>query len=108
MSADDRETIGSALAASLRQRREAGGLSLAELAELAGVAKGTVAAIESGQSNPTVETVYALSAAFGCAMAELLSGSPDPMLVTHKGPGQPRRLGALDVRLLQRFTPTGP
>jgi transcriptional regulator with XRE-family HTH domain len=108
MSSDDGDRIGGALAANLRQRREAGGLSLSELAELAGVAKGTVAAIEGGRSNPTLETVYALAAAFGCSMAELLSGSPDPMLVHRHGPGAGRRLGALDVRLLQRFTPTGP
>jgi transcriptional regulator with XRE-family HTH domain len=81
---------------------------LAELADLAGIAKGTVTAIEGGQANPTVETVYALATALGCSMSDLLSGSPDPMLVEHRGSGRLERVGALDVRLLHRFTPSGP
>lgn len=101
-------TVSGALAANLRHRRDAAGFSLAELADLAGIAKGTVAAIEGGQANPTVETVYALAAALGCSMSDLLSGSPDPMLMERRGPGRLERLGALDVRLLHRFTPSGP
>jgi transcriptional regulator with XRE-family HTH domain len=102
------DSVSGALAANLRQRRDAAGLSLAELADLAGIAKGTVAAIEGGQANPTVDTVYALATALGCSMPDLLAGAPDPMLVEHRGPGTLERVGALDVRLLQRFTPNGP
>jgi transcriptional regulator with XRE-family HTH domain len=100
--------LGPALAANARRRREAAGLSLAQLAEQAGIAKGTVSAIEAGEANPTVDTVYALAAALGCPMADLLAGAPDPMLVEVRGGGPPRRIGALEGRLLQRFAPTGP
>jgi transcriptional regulator with XRE-family HTH domain len=104
----DQRAVGAAIAANVRRRREAAGLSLAQLAELAGIAKGTVSAIEAGEANPTVDTVYALAAALGCAMAELLADAPDPMLVEVRGGGPRKRMGALDGRLLQRFTPTGP
>jgi transcriptional regulator with XRE-family HTH domain len=100
--------VSGALAANVRRRREAAGLSLAQLAELAGIAKGTVFAIEAGEANPTVDTVYALAAALGCPMVELLADTPDPMLVEVRGSGRKERIGALNGRRLQRFTPTGP
>lgn len=101
-------TLGTALAANVRRRRDAAGLSLAQLAALAGTAKGTVVAIEAGRANPTVDTVYALAAALGCQMADLLAGAPDPMLTEVRAGGEARRFGAVDARLLQRFAPTGP
>jgi transcriptional regulator with XRE-family HTH domain len=100
--------VGGALAANLRRRRDAAGLSLVELAELAGTAKGTVSAIEAGQANPTVDTVYALAAALGCTMADLLVDSPDPMVVEVRSSAPRERIGEFDGRLLQRFAPTGP
>lgn len=105
---DAPQTLGTALAANVRRRRDAAGLSLAQLAELAGTAKGTVVAIEAGRANPTVDTVYALAAALGCQMADLLAGAPDPMLTEVRGGGETQRFGAVDARLLQRFAPTGP
>jgi transcriptional regulator with XRE-family HTH domain len=101
-------TVGASLAANLRRRRDAAGLSLVELAELAGTAKGTVSAIEAGKANPTVETVYAVAAALGCTMADLLADTPDPMIVEIRGPARSERIGEFDGRLLQRFAPTGP
>lgn len=37
-----------------------------------------------------------------------MSDTPDPMLVERRATGQLERIGAVDGRLLQRFTPTGP
>jgi transcriptional regulator with XRE-family HTH domain len=101
-------TVGGTLAGNLKRRRQAAALSHAELAELAGIAKGTVSAIESGEANPTVDTIYALAAALGCPMADLLTDAPDPMLVERPAADETVKIGALSGQLLQRFTPTGP
>jgi transcriptional regulator with XRE-family HTH domain len=101
-------SASAALADNVRRRRDAAGLTPAELAALAGTAKGTVLGIERGRANPTVDTVQALAGALGCSIADLLDGSPDPMM-TVRGAGEPySRIGALEGRLLQRFSPTGP
>ena len=49
-----------------------------------------------------------LAAALGCSVAELLDGSPDPMVVFRPGDEPRGRIGTLEGRLLHRFTPTGP
>ena len=100
--------LGPALAANVRRRRDAAGLSLAELADAAGIAKGSVAAIEGGRANPTVETISALARALGCTPGDLLTDTPDPMLVEVRATQALEPVGAVDGRVLQRFTPTGP
>src|SRR5689334_14427970 len=48
------------LAANLRRMRIARRLSLSELARATGMSKATLSSVESGRSNPTVETLAAL------------------------------------------------
>ena len=87
----------------LRRLRAASGLSLAALADRSGVAKGTVSALERGQGNPTVETLFALAYALDATMADLVDapGGPAPRVVRAVDrpflPG-----GPLDARLLHR------
>jgi transcriptional regulator with XRE-family HTH domain len=50
-----------AIAAALRRERGRLGLSLTELARRAGIAKSTLSQLESGNGNPSVETLWALS-----------------------------------------------
>ncbi len=49
--------------ARLRRLRQDRGLSLSELARRSGVGKGTLSELETGQRNPTLETLYALTTA---------------------------------------------
>lgn len=56
----------------VRQLRLRRGLSLSELARRAGLGKGTLSELESGQRNPTLETLYALAAPLGVGLAALI------------------------------------
>ena len=60
------------LAANVRRLRESQGLSLQQLADRVGVAKTTLFKIETGRSNPTLETMIAVS------IADLLGGDETP------------------------------
>ena len=57
----------------LRAARHERGLSLAALAEAAGVGKGSLSEIENGARNPTLSTLYALADALGVPLATLLA-----------------------------------
>jgi transcriptional regulator with XRE-family HTH domain len=104
----DPHSVAASIADNVRRRRDAAGLSLADLAALAGTSKGTVTAVESGAANPTVETVHALAGALGCSIGDLLDGSPDPMTTLSRGNEAKQAIGHFQGRLLHRFTPTGP
>lgn len=64
------------LAANLRRLRIARRLSLSELARATGMSKATLSSVESGRSNPTVETLAALAAALRVTLGELLEEPP--------------------------------
>jgi transcriptional regulator with XRE-family HTH domain len=57
----------------LRAARHERGLSLAALAEAAGIGKGSLSEIENGARNPTLSTLYALADALGVPLATLLA-----------------------------------
>ncbi|MFE0749373.1 helix-turn-helix domain-containing protein [Gordonia sp. NPDC058843] len=65
------------VAASLKRERARAGLSLTELARRAGIGKSTLSQLESGEGNPSVETLWALSTALGVQFSALLD-SPTP------------------------------
>ncbi|MFI6811843.1 helix-turn-helix domain-containing protein [Nonomuraea sp. NPDC050328] len=58
----------------VRRLREARGLSLSELARRAGLGKATLSGIENGTRNPTLETLWAITAQFGVPLTALLEG----------------------------------
>jgi transcriptional regulator with XRE-family HTH domain len=62
----------------IRTLRTLRGWSLSSLAARAGVGKATLSEIESGQRNPTLETLYAIAAQLEIGLSELLleGGSP--------------------------------
>lgn len=57
----------------LRELRERRGLSLSELARRAGTGKATLSGLESGQRNPTLETLYALTTALDVPLSSVLT-----------------------------------
>lgn len=80
------------LAANLRRLRIARRLSLSELARATGMSKATLSSVESGRSNPTVETLAALAAALHVSLGELLEEPPlDEVRIVRRG-----RNGVLD------------
>ena len=56
----------------LAEIRKSRGLSQYALAELSGVSRGTIARIESGAYNPTLQTLEQLAAALGVTVGELV------------------------------------
>jgi transcriptional regulator with XRE-family HTH domain len=60
------------VAANVRALRREAGLTLAELAVKAELGKSTLAQIESGKANPSVETLWAIAAALRVSFARLV------------------------------------
>jgi transcriptional regulator with XRE-family HTH domain len=95
------------LAANLRRLRIARHLSLSELARATQMSKATLSGVESGRSNPTVDTLAALADALRVSLTELLEESHlDDVTVVRAGaaladpaPGPIRR------RALAAFVP---
>lgn len=56
----------------IRELREGQGFSLSALAARASIGKGTLSELETGQRNPTLETLYALAAPLRVPLAVLL------------------------------------
>jgi transcriptional regulator with XRE-family HTH domain len=60
------------VAANVRTLRLQAGLTLAELATAAGLGKSTLAQLESGKGNPSVETLWAIAAALKVPFARIV------------------------------------
>jgi transcriptional regulator with XRE-family HTH domain len=92
------------LAANLRRLRIARHLSLSELARATAISKATLSSIESGSSNPTVETLAALAAALRVTLGELLEEAPlAPVRVLRAAEARRRERDGMSVRALERF-----
>ncbi|MGW7351374.1 helix-turn-helix domain-containing protein [Streptomyces sp. NPDC054784] len=76
-----------AIAASLQQERRRTGLSLAEVARRAGIAKSTLSQLESGTGNPSVETLWALSVTLDVPFARLVDPPRPTVRVIRAGEG---------------------
>jgi transcriptional regulator with XRE-family HTH domain len=61
-----------AVAANVRALRLEAGLTLADLATAAGLGKSTLAQLESGKANPSVETLWAIAAALRVPFARIV------------------------------------
>ncbi|MFN2629472.1 MAG: helix-turn-helix domain-containing protein [Gaiellaceae bacterium] len=102
------KTIGG----NLRRIRTAQRLSLADLAARSHVAKATLANLEKGRGNPTIETLWALALGLGVAFSDLLEQpdavevsvvrSDDGVHVASQSADPP-----LDLRLLDRLERSG-
>ena len=63
------------------------GLSLAEVARRAGIAKSTLSQLESGNGNPSLETLWALCVALDIPFARLLEPQANQTQVIRRGEG---------------------
>ena len=69
---DGADALVRAVATNVRALRAEAGLTLADLAGAAGLGKSTLAQLESGRANPSVETLWAIAAALGVPFARLV------------------------------------
>ncbi|WP_199440118.1 helix-turn-helix domain-containing protein [Umezawaea beigongshangensis] len=86
------------IAASLRRERERAGLSLSELAKRAGIAKSTLSQLESGNGNPSVETLWALGVALDVPFSRLVDPPVARVRVIRAGEGPSIRAEHSDYR----------
>lgn len=75
------------IAASLRRERARTGLSLTEVARRAGIAKSTLSQLESGQGNPSVETLWSLGVALDVPFSRLVEPAAPTVQVIRAGEG---------------------
>jgi len=75
------------IARSLVRERERKGLSLAEVARRAGIAKSTLSQLESANGNPSIETLWALCVALDIPFAQLLEPQSTVTQVIRRGEG---------------------
>src|ERR671926_79487 len=64
--------VGEVLAANLHRLRTARRMSLATLAARADLARATLANLEQGRGNPTIETLWSLAIGLGVPFSDLL------------------------------------
>jgi transcriptional regulator with XRE-family HTH domain len=100
--------VGDILAANLHRLRTSRRLSLATLATRADLAKATLANLEQGRGNPTIETLWSLAIALGVPFSDLLEDRRETSTVVVRAQQGPRVRGAtpggqLDLRLLDRI-----
>ncbi len=72
-----RDTHGTGIGMGLRLGRQARGLTQEQLADMAGIARQTVSAIESGLSDPSLRNAMALARALGTTVEELFGPVSD-------------------------------
>lgn len=77
----------SIIAESLVRERTRTGLSLAEIARRAGIAKSTLSQLEAGNGNPSIETLWALCVALNIPFAKLLEPAAHTTQVIRRGEG---------------------
>lgn len=102
-----RMTIARDVGRTIRKSRRADGRSLTDLAAAAGISKTTLHAIEQGEANPTLGTLWALATALEVSLGELMAPTTTVVSVVRSDEG-PRVDGdAVHARLLHRIPVRG-
>jgi transcriptional regulator with XRE-family HTH domain len=105
----NQDSVQAILAANLRRLRIARHLSLSELARATAMSKATLSSIESGRSNPTVETLASLGGALRVSISELLEELPGPEVrVVRATQGRLEQRDGIPQRLIDALGPGGP
>lgn len=87
--ATDPAALRRRIAAHVRDHRARAGLSLAEVATRAGVGKSTLHQLETGEANPSIETLWAVAEALGVPFGELIEPPPSAVRVIRSTEGIP-------------------
>jgi transcriptional regulator with XRE-family HTH domain len=100
--------VGEVLAANLHRLRTSRRMSLASLATRSDLAKATLANLEQGRGNPTIETLWSLALGLGVPFSDLLEDRRETTTVVVRAQQGTRVLGStpggkLDLRLLDRI-----
>jgi transcriptional regulator with XRE-family HTH domain len=100
--------IDARIAANLRQKRNALGLSLGQLADRSGVSKAMIAKVESGASSPTASLLGRLCAGLGVTLSSLMAAAETADIESYPAAAQPTwhdPATGLDRRLVAPASP---
>lgn len=88
----------------LQARRQQRGMTLSALARAAGIAKSNLSRLESGDGNPSLETLWALSGALGVTVSDLIDPPTGQARLVRRGEAVDMRAETSDygVTLLSR------
>lgn len=75
------------IAKALVKERQKSGLSLSELSRQAGIAKSTLSQLESGNGNPSIETLWAICVALDVPFSRLIEDKQQPVTFIRHGEG---------------------
>ncbi|WP_241488365.1 helix-turn-helix domain-containing protein, partial [Winslowiella iniecta] len=75
------------IAKGLVRERQRAGLSLAEVARRAGIAKSTLSQLEAANGNPSLETLWSLCVALNIPFAQLMEPQASRTQVIRRGEG---------------------
>jgi transcriptional regulator with XRE-family HTH domain len=93
-----------AVAANLRRLRAERGMSTVALARDSGVARATLAQLEAGRGNPTLETLYALANTLGVGLGDVIAPPViEDVEVVRAGEGARVAGAAVRARLVARL-----
>ncbi|GAA3777460.1 helix-turn-helix domain-containing protein [Streptomyces phyllanthi] len=95
------------VARNVRLLREQRGLSLAELARQAGLAKQTLSKLEQGTGNPTVDTLFSIAEALGVPVTRLVAEREQVMTVQRGDEVVWRQHGGYESRSLDHVYGSG-
>lgn len=102
-----RMSVAGEVGQNIRRLRLAAGYSLAGLADAAELSKTTLHAIEQGEANPTLGTLWSLTTALHVSLGELLEPEPSAVTVVRSGEGAQVDGDAVRARLLHRVSVRG-
>lgn len=91
----------------VKRFRQESGLTMVELGERAGLAKQTIAAIESGRGNPTIDTLERLAKALGVRVRALVTELGSEVLLVRGGAAGWQWDGPVGVRPLDQAFGSG-
>ena len=91
----------------VRRFRVERGFSLGEVASRSGLSKQTLSKLESADSNPTVETLAAVSATLGVPFRRLVTEWGHPIFLRRAADSSWTRRSGVDVRALDEVFGTG-
>lgn len=80
----DPDEIAAVVARSVRDLRRQRSLTIDALASAAGLSRGTVLAVESARSNPSIATLVRLAAALGVGVSSLVDAQPVPKVTIRR------------------------
>lgn len=95
------------MAKNVRRLRLARGINIDRLAAASGVGRSTLARLEAGQANPTIETIFAVADALGVSIGALVAEAAEAGVYVQRAADAVRVTGGVEASIVDRLALTG-